>query len=468
MATASRSLTPGGALLRASRMFSLPSAIPSPPGDYQAATSYNSDTATAAYPTLQTVTAPESFRQRGDWGFKRNFPLRSTAKTSTPYLRVKQVDSLEHVTDFTSAADHTLSLEKWQEMNIAVSLPHNAKAEGVSLLTKMDDALESVFEDKHDFTAIDDAEKINEAGHKRWKFKGPWLANLTEGEFQTYLKREVRGRRAEFRQFLRQQIAPDLTKKAKQRAMDEGLDREIPDVRPEEVTDEQVLDFLREVREYRQVLYDLVGKFLDLAPLEPPYAADHLGALAPGQTKQISRPNPYARDGPPATHPSAGLSYLRSNAYLENHPVYGPQQKHKPVKARIMHLGTGQNASVGVGGFVSASPLARTAFMNKNERLDFKQAGGSKLWVNIVSAQVNSDGRAVVNIEEAERQSKMVQEEMQGERQLYHQAVENPVEEAMQLRVPRSSKSLRGKATWKSSSSSTYGLDWADEPRKSK
>lgn len=457
MAATGRTLSPGGALLRASRMFSLPSAIPAPPGDFQAATNYNSDTATAAFPTLQTVTVPETFRQRGDWGFKRNLPLRSTAKTSTPFLRVKEVDSLEQVTDFNSAADHAVSLQKFQNMNLAISLPH--KYDQFAAASFATGQLESVFEEQYDFTAIDDAEKVGKAGHKRWKFKGPWLANLTQGEFQAYIKKEVRGRRAEFRDFLRRELAPKLTMRARQHAMDKGLDLEIPDVRPEDITEEQLLDELRELREGRQRLFDLVEKFLDLAPIEPPSDV-HLGGLTPGESR-LSGPSPYASSGPPVTHPSAGLSYLRTDAFLENHPVYGPQAKKKPIKARIMISSARQSSATGVGGFISTSPVQ--AYRNvrgglQQDRGDFKAPGGAKAWVNVVSAHINSNGRPVINVENADKSAIMVQEEMQGEKQLYHQKVENVVAKAMEMRGPRTSRGLKGNSVFKNSSPSSYGF----------
>lgn len=451
-------------------MFSLPSGLPPPPGDYQAATSYNSDTATQAFPTLQTVTAPEAFRQRGDWGFKRNFPLRSTARTSTPYLRVKQVDSMEHVTDFASAANHTLTLEKWQEMNIAISLPHTA----ANLYQPITNPLESVFEDKYDFTAID-SEKISGSNQRRWKYKGPWLANLTEGEFQTYIKREVRGRRAEFRQFLRQELATTLSAAAKhraiekkQRAMDEGnLDQqapemtEMPEVRPEDVTEEQIMNFLRSSREHRGQLYEAIEKFLDLAPIEPPgdEPTDSMGSLRPFESKKLESVNPYAKYGPPITHPSAGLSYLRTNSFLENHPVYGPQRKRRPIKARVMVPDSTGQPKIAVGGFISPSNAARTEFRSTNmDKIDIQKPGGSKMWVNITSAQVNSIGRALVNVEEAGSDERMVQQEMEGERQVFRAQAQDSIERAKQFRSPFPSKTLSRKTdAWKNGNPESYG-----------
>lgn len=450
-------------------MFSLPSGLPPPPGDYQAATSYNSDTATQAFPTLQTVTAPEAFRQRGDWGFKRNFPLRSTARTSTPYLRIKQVDSMEHVTDFASAANHTLTLEKWQEMNIAISVPHATARDHVP----MTDPLESVFEDKYDFTAID-SEKINESNQRRWKYRGPWLANLTEGEFQTYIKREVRGRRAEFRQFLRQEIATTMTAVARRRAiadvtrsMEEGnLDQEaieahnVPDVRPEEVTDEHILDFLRSSREHRGRLYDAIEKFLDLAPIAPPGqdGKEIIESLRRWESKEIESMNPYAKHGPPITHPSAGLSYLRTNSFMENHPVYGPQSKHRSIKARVMLPNSRGEVKVAVGGFISPSRTASIEFKSANVSvLTPQKPGGSKLWVNVTSAYVNSVGRPLINVDDSEVNERSVQQEMEGEKQLFRAEAEDAIDKAKQLRAPHSSRSLRKPGVFRNGNADSYG-----------
>lgn len=456
MATASRKLSPGGALLRASRMFSLPQAIPPPPGDYQAATSYNSETATQAYPTLQTVTAPENFRQRGDWGFKRNFPMRSTARTSTPYLRVKQVDSIEHVTDFASAADHTLSLEKWQEMNVAISLPHFIPESGTFSISSMDMRPESVFESKYDFTAIDSVKKSN-AGQMRWKYEGPWLASLTEGEFQKYIRKSVRPRKAEFLQFVREKLAARLNRDAKDRATAEGGDEAaegVKEVQPENITQRQLNDFLRELRQDRQALFDTVGKFLDLAPIEQPHQMDQIADLAPYQSRTLDSENPYALHGPPITHPSAGLSYLRTSAFVDNHPVYGPLKYHPPVKGRVFvsssdAMSLGKSGTLGLGGFIVGSKQITADYRSNSTRTyDPSVQGGQKTWAHVFSAQVNSQGRVLLHAEEVQdkttAESKLVQEEMIGEKQLFHKTPEDSTQDFMlsPLREPRSASRL--------------------------
>lgn len=419
MAATGRTLSPGGALLRASRMFSLPSAIPPPPGEHQAASSSFSNTATQTYPTLQTVTAPEQFRQRGDWGFKRNFPLRSTARTSTPYLRVKQVDSMEQVTDFESASGHALSLEKMQEMNIAISLPHATS--GVNE-TIEPEPLQSVFEDEFDFTALD-AERIAAAGQKRWKYKGPWLASLTHGEFQKFLKKQIRGRREEFRQVIREHLAKQQTTEAVRLAIEAGTSDQgqQPDVRPEAVTDEQIAEFCRTARNQPGQLYQLISQFLDLAPIDYE-GLDHLEALQPNQSKEVNSIDPYAKYGPPITHPSAGLSYLRTAAFLDNHPVYGPQRQQAPIQARVLGITDHAGAKAAVGGFV-ANPNMN---VGKAVGVEYLSPGGTKWWAHVASAQVDSTGRIMLQLKAAQVKDTLVQQEMQGKKRVFRGSVETP------------------------------------------
>lgn len=462
MATTSRTMSPGGALLRASRVFSLPSALSSPREDYQSAVVFKSETATQAFPTLQTVTVPEAFRRHGDWGFKRNFPLRSTTKSKTPLLRIRQIDSVEHVTDFQSASAHALTLEKFQEMNVAISLPQFSDSKRADeSARKPDGSGVSVFEEKYDFTAYDEA-KIDHAGNRRWKYKGPWLANLTEGEFQKYIKREVRGRRAEFREFLRKELAPDLTVQARRRAMDEGRDQEVREMRSEDVTDEHITEFLRESREHRGKLYDIISKFLDLAPLEPPRSGDtvdYLGRLRPNESAEVST-NPYASRGPPITHPSAGLSYLRTSSYLENHPFYGPQRTRRPFKARFLTIDP-DDPKIGIGGFVTPSRLASMDYKNTGmDKVDYQTPGGSKLWVNVTSAEVDSNGRVIVKLEDSDGQARLIQQEMAGEKRVYHAQTDDAVGKAQEIRdsQPRSSKALRKPSVWMNGSGSAYGM----------
>src|ERR1700710_2293162 len=118
---ASRSVSPGGALLRASRVFSIPPPLPRTPSDLSSTAVFSSDTATLPHPIHLSVITPQSSLARGDWGFKRPLPLRSTTKTSTPVIRIESIDTYEQVTEFGSAADHSLTIKKWEEMGVPIT-----------------------------------------------------------------------------------------------------------------------------------------------------------------------------------------------------------------------------------------------------------------------------------------------------------------------------------------------------------
>src|SRR3569833_1972425 len=173
MATA-RVVSPSSALLRSSRLFSLPSQLRPPTSDALEGLSY-SKTTTEIYPTLQSIISPESSRRHGDWGFKRPLPKKMIRNSTNPVIRIKSVDSIERVTDFARASDHTLSLQKFQELNLPIT---------VQMDTGRDNFLpgKSVFEEDGDITALVPGLKDGTYDN-RWRFRGPWLHMLTEGDF---------------------------------------------------------------------------------------------------------------------------------------------------------------------------------------------------------------------------------------------------------------------------------------------
>ncbi|KAK2763419.1 hypothetical protein CKAH01_05013 [Colletotrichum kahawae] len=413
-------LTPGGALLRSSRMFTVPNPLPQPGGEVGAVARRLSPSATTDHPTHQAITTPESSRKLGDWGFKRSLPIQKTIKTSTPIVRIKQIDTVEGVTDYKSAADHAITLQKFQEMSLPVSLP---SANRIRLGT-LSGAPKSVFEDETDFTTLEDGATED----NRWKFQGPWLASLTQGEFDRYLSRSVRNKREEFRTYLREVIAEDINKDRRQAALDRG--NEAPEsVTAKDITEDQLLQYQRKIRSDRVLLFTHVSKFLDLAPLQPPVTSQNFADVT-----KSARPSIWAEVGPPKSHPSAGLSYLRTSSFAENHPVYGPQAEHTPVLARIIAPRQGtQHAKLGVAGFVTDVPLGDNAFNERSFRgrnhknriagitsFDPDVKGGAKAYVKPVSAFMSSVGRILIGLDAAEGESQSVLKEMYGKEKIYN------------------------------------------------
>ncbi|OAA57023.1 hypothetical protein SPI_07404 [Niveomyces insectorum RCEF 264] len=412
-----KTVSPGAALLRTSRLFSLPKPLPPAPGDITGASRQQSDTATLPFPIHQTIASPPVSRARGDWGFKRPLPAKTTSRASEPLVRIKHVDAVERVTDFHSATDHTMTLRKWQALHVPLTLQTDAEQ-------RQQLAGKSVFEEQADVVALP-ADQRHTAADTRWKFKGPWLAGITDGAFQAYLRKQVRPRRSAFR------------------------------------TDANLTAYLRALRHDRPLLYRLVGKFLDLAPVAPSekiyqnlarssssltggflspllqYGADSglLGGGGGGGNTSASGPgNPWAQDGPPSTHPSAGLSYLRTAAYIDNHPLYGPQKAHPPVPARVVaprNASGSWPAKLGVAGFVADTPVGETAYHTRHTRslpglslIDPTIVGGAKLPVRVAAAKINSQGRVIVAVAEADPEAVLVQRELEGKERLYGQTAQ--------------------------------------------
>ena len=391
-------------------MFSLPATLPPPAGD--ALASFRSNTTTDPYPRHQVITTTDSSRERGDWGLKRPLPLKQTTKATYALIRVKQIDSIEHITDYSSASDHALTLSKFQELNLPVTLPVTRDS------TRMNLPLKSVFEEDRDFTAVDPANLA--AIDNRWKFSGPWLAGMTKGGFLKWVEKSVRPKRPAFRAFLKKQIAADLQASRVEAAIENG-EVALDPIDLAAITDEQLIEYLRKLRDHREVLFRMVGEFLDLPPLgKAPLSEDSFGA-GRAASNSSKNDNPYADRGPPSTHPSAGISYLRTASYLDNHPLYGPQKTHPPVQARIVkprRNGLGMEAKIGVAGFITDPPggdmFSNSRHSSVYTSLDPNLKGGSKTYVHPHQAVVNSSGCIELSVADADAEARLVAEELLG------------------------------------------------------
>jgi hypothetical protein len=456
---ASRNMSPGGALLRASRVFSIPPALPRPAGNLSSMAIFTSDSATLPHPIHQTITTPQSSLARGDWGFKRPLPLRATTKSSTPFIRVEAIDTYEHVTEFNSSADHAISLQKWQEMGVPLTIPAIKDTKE----TFRPETRRSVFDSDLDSTTADQSSKEE----NRWKFKGPWLAGQTVGEFNTYVTTEVRKRKLEFQEFMRTACAKALNKEAKRLATATGDSEEAPvTIEASDVTEEQFNDFIKELRTERIGLYKLIRSFLDLPPAPLKATSDRVLDLLIANTQPqtakgtdfIESESPYAKAGPPKTHPSAGLAYSRSSQYIYNHPLFGPQKNKPPVKARVVMpkgASTGSfGAALGVGGFVTEVPgpkgfrdhyyskRTKKPIIPGTEKIEPDKVGGSKAYVNPVHAIIDPKGRVVLDVEVADEDAVAVLEGTTDQIPLPSKAPLNPMKSiGLGSAVPRSEES---------------------------
>lgn len=440
--------SPTGRLLRSSRLFSLPPPLPEPA--LTAITSSgvlrSSDTATLPYPIRQAITTPQSSRHRGDWGLKRALPQRST-RSSTPHLRINAIDNLEHITDFDSAADHTQNLAKWQEMNIPM-IPRVTRKSVTNV-----PPVASVFDDNLDNTAFDvdhvDGKEANvnhmdasaerarllrnipKTARMRWKTEGPWVGGMSEDDFQQFLNDSVKKRtsRKEFIEFLRHVKMEAKRKEETKNMREHGLDEDVAELeKRSQVDDVELQEYVKHLRDNHSGLSSelprLIQEYFDLPPT---HTEEQKPTNSTSSTRFLEEELGGAslQDGPPATHPSAGISYLRTNAYLENHPLYNAQMFHTPIEARIVrprsifrgdHDGGGR-ALIGVGGFVAGemkmsapsgsfrSGQYGTARDHSLERLNPELEGGGKIWVHPLHATVDEKGHVLVEVAYGEDQA---------------------------------------------------------------
>lgn len=394
--------SPTGNLLRKSRLFSLPPTL-SPPAE--PATSHvvqNSATATRPYPLHAAIATPPSSLAKGDWGLKRPLPSKATSKSSvSPTVRINHLDTFEHVTDFESANDHVTTLKKWQEISMPMSSVIDTGVSTANGGGRHESVLESYNDNTHDSPALQDP---NEPNRKRFRFRGPWLAGQTGGEFEKFVK-TVRSQKPEFLKMVRRHIAAKKLADKNRESRHQGEELSEPQDTPE-LSDAEFDQEIRKLRGNKSALGALINKFLDLAPapaMPNSYAGKRNWGTGPSNVSSIE----YAQLGPPSTHPTAGLSYLRTLAHMHNHPVDGPQLHRSPVPARILRVksrlrGTSIRAMIGVGGFVIEDSRSFTVqdfqASRPGEAISPDIPGGPKLWVRLGRAKINADGKVRLRI----------------------------------------------------------------------
>lgn len=406
----SKAASPTARLLRSSRLFSLPQPLARPAEEAGNRLAKLSDSATLPHPVQQAIVTPPSSLARGDWGLKRPLPLRSTTKSSTPIFRINAVDTLEHITDFDSAADLSLNLQKFQELNLPITT--NAARTTKSAASEA----RSVFE-----RDLDNTDPLARGLRTtRWKYKGPWVAGMSQGDFNNYVDKEIAKRKPEFMALLRERFQEMQRAKERTDARDAG--REFVDA-AEEFSETKFEAWLKSIRgnfSLSSELNALIVNFLDL-----PSSATSAERANPTSSSNLFSRYTDGEQPPPKTHPSAGLSYLRTKAYLDNHPLFGPQEQHAPVEARLL-AGAGRQfdraaapAKLGVAGFVGRdipgghSQRIRSVPVPDSEDDPAAQLdrsgntmgvftdGGNRVWVDPERASIDARGRVQILVRDA-------------------------------------------------------------------
>jgi len=456
-----QNLSPSAHLLRNSRLFSLPNPLPRPPvSDAYNSTGAqkNSNTATLPFPTHQAIATTPKSLARGDWGFKRALPSRSrVVQTSNPVVKLKQLDTIEHITDYDSASDHVRTREKWEQLGIPV-----VRANG----TMRDQGFGSVrgaFERRSDMTSYEDEDGLDEAGMifktiknsvvphlkelkdrtaevpfepfslpqpdgarhgvRRWRHDGPWLPGMSANEFTTFMNKQLLARRSEFKIYLNQYVKNEIY------AMRQNAWKK---AQPQPETDEEADQFLAQ-QEDAAAMAERAKEWANISDTEVKAGIQSLrreAASNPLQSRLVHRlivpflripaiklkditfsaqargseTEKYRFDDdvtPLSTHPSAGLGYLRTASHMSNHPILGPQEDPTPVTARVLQpasVGRTRSALIGVGGFVAQDSNTNS---RDSKEIDIQTQGGAKLNVHPRFASVTPDGRIHLRVDRA-------------------------------------------------------------------
>ena len=433
---ASKQISPAAQLLRHSKLFSLPAPLSKPVVDGNGATSrFESDSATQYYPTRAALITSNRGRVRGDWGLKRNLPLRKTARRANPIIQVKAVDNIDHITDYEPGTPYAIALRKFQEINVPINHRTFSKTKSISRMAGTNRSVFDVFEPtlsrnstlEPSSTPLDaglsaglSRSSVGDAREvERWRFKGPWLAGLDEIEFHSYLDKQVKPQRIKFKAFLRSWMLRTKKDKVQSDKLAAGTIETASEV---SLSEEEYEAWLVELRHEGKQLYSLMWAFLDL-PGRPP-----------------SEQNDQSI-GPPATHPSAGLSYLRTDNTLQNHPMLGAMLEHQPVPARILQNSAGgvgrrndKGPAVGIAGFVSSETARRDLFAPRfmgDSGNDMR--GERKIYVVPKGATIDERGRTNIQWTEADSNNVAVWEaEYNAKEQVKAEKEQNEIDGHMQ------------------------------------
>ena len=176
-----------------------------------------------------------------------------------------------------------------------------------------------------------------------------------------------------------------------------------------EITDEELRRGIIKLRQETTDLWVLIWQFLDL-PGQPPQTGSHVADYM-ASANGLSTSEFDINQGPPTTHPSAGLSYLRTASTVPNHPVLGPMNSQPPIQGRIVQYATSSGGSrqnrimVGVGGVVGTDDVDKPFHDSRSPestKFDPDVIGGSKLWLHPRRASIDAKGRIKLSLHKAD------------------------------------------------------------------
>ena len=450
--------SPTAKLFRSSKLFAMPPPLASPEADIlNLYTRAVTPKATQLYPTRQAIVTPPSSLHRGDWGLKRPLPDKIQKQSTTPAVRVIAADTIEQITEYESAGDHTRTLAKLQELNLAIVTNRTTVTSYVQKsVFDVDEAKDNTgnpAKDDESRSIEGVASDMNNAIHSPVVGgQEVTLADMTEEEFDRYLLEKIDRERDEFVDFLRREINQRYSIIQKQKAREIGADMNQASKKmiPEEEF-AAFLDTLHEERGSAIRLFPAILQYFKISPIfhksditrfkrangnesfpddvtKSDVSLYEMLRLDKGQARgrlsaKIAPYLPLAQrerlnveevldlyKGAKATHdrhPSLGLSYNRSNAFIEMHPEMGPLSQHSPALARVLQpritfSKSNRFSIVGLAGVVTRGPNRTSLAINdKNTNwttgqgnvLDIETPGGETMLVNVQTASVDKQGR---------------------------------------------------------------------------
>ena len=181
---------------------------------------------------------------------------------------------------------------------------------------------------------------------------------LTDNEPQGYLVTKVRPWRLEFLRYVKRPQFIIDNYKLSSTPLREPTDAEL---------DQIPLNIIK-LRTDPMVLSNLVVKFLDL----PTHTA------------------------PPATYPSAGLHYIRSDSYMANYPFIGPQLARVALPGRQL-AGRGMNILAGIGGIVAKVTETGTSSYSRDP-VALRDNREVTRWYKPMWAKVDAEGGILLEV----------------------------------------------------------------------
>jgi hypothetical protein len=262
---------------------------------------------------------------------------------------------------------------------------------------------------------------------KRWKHDGPWLPGMGADDFIVYLHKEISHRKKDFNAYLVEFVKNEIYTSRRLAASRSGAappmdisEAEAWHAEQEKswrhITPAQITAGIHALRKetannplQSKLVSKLVLPFLKL----PAIKFKHKAYRQEASSRDIDQYFFDQESAPLSTHPSAGLGYLRTKAYIANHPILGPQASPTPVPARVIQARTTSvskehYARLGVAGFVandqfrstdtSASSRANISNAQDVETIDINTPGGKKILVQPHFGSVTNDGRIHIKL----------------------------------------------------------------------